>query len=58
MHSFYSEDDGFVMILKDKHTKIYWLCDGYILTIYGDMNKDDLIKLAYSTKIIEPPEIY
>lgn len=57
MYSFYSEDDGFVQNYKYKnYTKIYWLCDGYILTIYSDMNKDDLIKLAYSTKIIDPPE--
>lgn len=53
--SFYSEDDGFVVNLKNNRTKIYWLYDGYLFEIYSDMDKNEVIKLVYSTKIIDLP---
>lgn len=53
MLSLYSENDGFVLDFKEKGTLIFWIYDGYLLEISGDIDKNEAINLAYSTKIIE-----
>lgn len=53
MLSLYSENDGFVMEFGENKTLLYWIYDGYILKISGNINKEKAINLAYSTKIVE-----
>lgn len=56
MLSLYTEDDGFVMEYSDDWTAIYWMFDGYLLQIVGNINKSEAIELVYSTKIIKLPK--
>lgn len=53
MLSLNSENDGFVLDFKEKGTSIYWIYDGYLLEISSDIDKNEAINLAYSTRIIE-----
>ncbi len=55
MLSLYSENDGFVMEFEDE-TLIYWIYDGYLLEISGNINKNEAINLAKSTKIVNFPK--
>ena len=32
-----------------------WIMDGYVFTISGNIDKNEAIKLAHSTKIIDSP---
>lgn len=52
MLSLYSENDGFVLKFRENETSIYWIYDGYLLDLGGNITKDDAIVLAHSTKII------
>ncbi len=51
MLSLYSENDGFVLEFEDG-ALIYWIYDGYLLEISGNINKNEAINLAKSTKIV------
>lgn len=51
--SLYSKNDGFVMEFGGDKTLLYWIYDGYLLQIFGNINKSEAINLAYSTKIVE-----
>lgn len=53
MLSLYSENDGFAMKFGENEILLYWIYDGYVLSISGNFNKDEAINLAYSTKIVE-----
>ncbi|MCM1167416.1 MAG: hypothetical protein NC299_16075 [Lachnospiraceae bacterium] len=55
MLSLYSENDGFVLEFENS-TLIYWLYDGYLLKIYGNIDKNKAINLTYSTKIVNFPK--
>ena len=50
--SLYEENDGFVLEFDDT-SLIYWIYDGYLLGIFGNIDKNEAIKLVYSTKIVE-----
>lgn len=50
----YEENDGFFIALNGgEYFMLYWIYDGYLLSILGNLNKDKLLNLAYSTKIVE-----
>ena len=49
--SLYEENDGFVLEFDDG-SLIYWVYDGYLLEMFGNVNKNEVIKLVYSTKIV------
>ncbi len=52
--SVYEENDGFFIALNGgKYFVLYWIYDGYLFSILGNLNKDELLDLAYSTKIVE-----
>lgn len=53
MLSLYSENDGFVMEFPNNDTSLYWIYDGYLFEIFGHLDKNLMINLAYSTKIID-----
>lgn len=50
--SLYEENDGFVIEFDD-NSLIYWIYDGYLFKISGNINKKEMIKLVYSTKNVE-----
>lgn len=54
--SLYEENDGFVLDFGNDDTLLYWIYDGYLFEISGNINKIDAINLAYSTKIINVPK--
>lgn len=49
--SLYEEDDGFILNFGDE-ASIFWICDGYLLQIEGNIDKNEAIVLAHSTKIV------
>ena len=53
MLSLYSENDGFVMEFPNNETLLYWIYDGYLFEIFGNLDKNLMINLAYSTKIVD-----
>lgn len=52
MLSLYSENDGFVLDFGSG-VALFWVYDGYLLEIVGNLNKSEATNLAYSTKIID-----
>ncbi len=58
MLSLYSENDGFVLEFRDDWSSMYWIHDGYLLEIDGNLNKTEMMNLAYSTKIIDSTIIF
>lgn len=54
--SLYEENDGFVLDFGNDDTLVYWIYDGYLFEMSGNINKTDAINLAYSTKIIKLPK--
>lgn len=51
--SVYEENDGFFIALNGgEYFVLYWTYNGYLLNISGNLNKDELLNLAYSTKIV------
>lgn len=52
MVSLYEENDGFVLEFDDA-TLIYWIYDGYLFDMVGNIDKNEAINLAYSAKIVE-----
>ncbi len=57
MLSLYEENDGFVLEFRDDWSLIYWINDGYLLEISGNIDKNEAINLAKSTKIVDLPKI-
>ena len=53
MLSFYSDNDGFVVKFGENETLLFWIYDGYLLEIFGNIDKIEAINLAYSMKIVE-----
>ena len=50
--SLYEENDGFIMEFGEENSLIYWIYDGYLFKMYGNIAKNKMIKLVYSTKIV------
>lgn len=50
--SLYEKNDGFILVFRDDWCSIYWIYDGYLLSLDGNITKDEAINLAYSTKIV------
>lgn len=55
MLSLYSKNDGFMLDFGNDDSLIYWIYDGYLFSISGNIDKNEAIKLAHSTKIIDLP---
>lgn len=52
--SLYEENDGFFIALQGgSDSVLYWTYNGYLLNISGNLNKEGLLNLAHSTKIID-----
>lgn len=52
--SLYEENDGFFISTRGGfECVLYWVYDGYLLSLSGKFDKEELTNLAYSTKIIE-----
>lgn len=51
--SLYAENDGFFIRHQSGNCSLYWIYDGYLLSLGGNMDKTDIVDLAYSVKIIE-----
>lgn len=50
--SLYEEDDGFFMQFEED-ALLFWIYDGYLFSVAGNLDKNSAIKLAHSTKIID-----
>ncbi len=53
MVSLYEENDGFLLDFGKDGILLYWIYDGYLFKLSGNINKTKAINLAYSTKIID-----
>lgn len=51
--SLYEENDGFFIEYRSHNCALWWIYDGYLFNISGNLNKNELLDLAHSTKIIE-----
>ncbi len=51
--SLYEENDGFFIAMNGGDCcALYWIYDGYLFSLMGNLDKSKLVNLAYSTKII------
>lgn len=53
--SLFEEDDGFVLEFEDG-ALLYWIYDGYLFKISGNIDKSEAIYLAKSTKVVDIPK--
>lgn len=51
--SLYEENDGFILVFHEDWCALYWIYDGYLFDLGGNITKIEAMNLAYSTKIIE-----
>lgn len=51
--SLYEENDGFLLDFGKDGALICWIYDGYLLEITGNIDKNEAVNLAYSTKIVD-----
>lgn len=51
--SLYEENDGFILVFHENWCSLYWIYDGYLFDLGGNITKIEAMNLAYSTKIIE-----
>lgn len=51
--SLYTENDSFILVFRDDWCIIYWVNDGYLFSITGNINKIEAVELALSTKIVD-----
>ncbi len=51
--SLYEEEDGFFIAFQHGDCGLYWIYNGYLLSAEGNLNKEELLNLAYSTKIVD-----
>jgi len=49
--SVYEENDGFFIEMQNDNCGLWWIYNGYLFHVAGNLNKEELINLAYSTKI-------
>lgn len=50
--SLYENDDGFFLeFQKTTDVGLYWIYDGYLFSLFGNINKEEAVNLAYSIKI-------
>lgn len=50
--SLYEENDGFFVDFGGGECALYWIYDGYLFDLGGNITKNEAINLAYSIKII------
>lgn len=50
--SLYAENDGFLIEFYGGEYGLWWIYDGYLLSLDGNIDKNELINLAYSTKVV------
>lgn len=50
--SLYTENDGFILDYGNNGCLMFWIYDGYLLHISGNLDKNETQNLAYSTKIV------
>lgn len=51
--SLYEENDGFFIAMNGGNCcYLCWIYDGYLFSAMGNLNKEELVNLVYSTKII------
>ena len=50
--SLYEENDGFFIEYQSGECGIYWIFDGYLFDLGGNITKNEAINLALSTKIV------
>ena len=55
--SLHEENDGFFIKFQDGGCGLYWIYDGYLFSVIGDIAKNELVDLAYSIKIIDYSKI-
>lgn len=49
--SVYEENDGFFIAFKNKkECGLYWIYNGYLFTLFGDIDKNEAVNLARSIK--------
>ncbi len=51
--SIYEENDGFFIKFQHGDCGLWWIYDGYLFSVSGNLNKDELLNLAHSTKIVK-----
>lgn len=51
--SLYEENDGFFIRHQGGSCSLYWLYNGYLFELNGDITKNEAINLALSAKIVE-----
>ncbi len=51
--SLYTENDGFILYFREEWCSIYWIYDGYLLNLSGNITKSETVNLAYSTKAVD-----
>ncbi len=49
----YEENDGFIIIHQSGTCSLYWIYDGYLFTLGGNITKNEAVDLAHSTKIVD-----
>lgn len=54
----YEENDGFFITFPNGDCGLYWSYNGYQLSASGNLNKKDLVELAYSTKAVNFKNIF
>lgn len=54
--SVYEDNDGFFIAFNNGECGLYWIYDGYVFSISGNVDKEALIDLAYSAQIIDMPQ--
>lgn len=47
------ENDGFFIAFQSGDCGLYWIYDGYLFCVMGNLNKSELVNLAHSTKIVD-----
>lgn len=50
--SLYGENDGFFIAFQHGDCGLYWIYDGYLFNLSGNLDKNELANLACSTKIV------
>ncbi len=49
--SIYEENDGFFIRFKRDNCGLWWIYDGYLFNLIGNLDKSELVNLVHSTKI-------
>lgn len=49
--SLYEKNDGFILDFGKNGCIIFWIYDGYLFSLTGDITKDEAIRLACSVKV-------